>query len=88
MGLPSRASGLFSADALGVPVETVSFDLGDSRFPHAPVAGGSNSTAMVGQAIHEAAKVVHGKLAALAVADAASPLLAHERPVRPWWQDV
>ncbi len=63
-----------SADALGVPVETVSFDLGDSRFPHAPVAGGSNSTATVGQAIHEAAKVVHGKLAALAVADAASPL--------------
>ena len=63
-----------SADALGVPVEKVSFQLGDSNFPHAPVAGGSNSTATVGQAIHEAAKALHAKLIGAAVADPKSAL--------------
>ena len=63
-----------SADALGLPVEKVTFHLGDSSFPHAPVAGGSNSTATVGEAICNAAKAVHAQLIALAAADAGSPL--------------
>ena len=50
------------------------FELGSSDFPFGPVAGGSNSTATVGSAIVATAKVLHGKLADLAVKDAKSPL--------------
>ena len=63
-----------AADALGLPVEKVTFELGDSGLPPAPVAGGSNSTASVSQAIVEAGAAAVGKLIALAVADEKSPL--------------
>ena len=63
-----------SAEALGVPVEKVTFELGDSNLPYGPVAGGSNTTATVGSAIYDAAADLHKKLAKLAVADAQSPL--------------
>lgn len=63
-----------SAEALGIPVEQVAFELGDSDFPLGPVAGGSNTTATVGSAIYAAAADVHRKLARLAVADRNSPL--------------
>ncbi len=63
-----------AADALGLPVGRVTFELGDSSLPPAPVAGGSNSTASVSQAIVEAAQAVQSKLAQMAVADAKSPL--------------
>ncbi len=63
-----------SAEALGVPVEKVKFELGDSDLPFGPVAGGSNTTATVGSAIYEAADALHKNLAKLAVADARSPL--------------
>jgi xanthine dehydrogenase YagR molybdenum-binding subunit len=63
-----------AADALGLPVEKVKFELGDSDLPPAPVAGGSNSTASVSQAIVEAGAAVLAKLTALAVADEKSPL--------------
>lgn len=63
-----------SADALGVPIEKVKFELGNSDYPMGPVAGGSNSTATVGSAIVDAAQKLHEKLAKLAVAHARSPL--------------
>jgi xanthine dehydrogenase YagR molybdenum-binding subunit len=63
-----------SADALKLPMEKVKFELGDSLFPHAPVAGGSNSTATVGSAIVDAAKAAHGKIIAMAINDPVSPL--------------
>lgn len=63
-----------SADAIGVPVENVTFELGSSDLPYGPVAGGSNSTATVGSAIVVAAQKLHEKLAGIAVADKASPL--------------
>ena len=63
-----------SAEALGVPVEKVKFELGDSNLPFGPVAGGSNTTATVGSAIYEAATALQQSLARLAVADARSPL--------------
>jgi xanthine dehydrogenase YagR molybdenum-binding subunit len=63
-----------TADTVGVPVETVQFQLGDSTLPPAPVAGGSNSTASVSQAIVQAASAALGQLAALAVAAPGSPL--------------
>ena len=37
-----------AADALGLPIERVRFELGDSRFPKAPVSGGSQTAASVG----------------------------------------
>jgi xanthine dehydrogenase YagR molybdenum-binding subunit len=63
-----------AADALGLPVEKTTFELGDSSLPPAPVAGGSNSTASVSQAIVEAAAAALAKLTALAVGDEKSPL--------------
>jgi len=63
-----------SAEAVGLPVEKVTFKLGDSDLPFGPVAGGSNTTATVGSAIYEAASDLHKKLAALATADKQSPL--------------
>jgi len=63
-----------SAEALGLPVERVRFDLGDTQMPQAPVAGGSQLTASVGSAIIAVGAAMRAKLAGLAVADAASPL--------------
>jgi xanthine dehydrogenase YagR molybdenum-binding subunit len=63
-----------AADALGLPVTKVEFGLGDSNMPHAPVAGGSNSTASITEAVLLAAADVKARLARLAVADSASPL--------------
>jgi xanthine dehydrogenase YagR molybdenum-binding subunit len=68
-----------AADALGLPVEKVSFGLGDSDFPAAPTSGGSNSTASVSEAVIEAAGALKRKLAALAAkAGARSPLAGLE----------
>ena len=52
------------ADELGLPFERVRFEYGDSLFPDAPVAGGSNSTISVGAAVKaacdDAKKQIHG----------------------------
>jgi xanthine dehydrogenase YagR molybdenum-binding subunit len=63
-----------SAEAIGVPVESVKFELGNSDLPFGPVAGGSNTTATVGTAIYDAAEALHQNLAKLALADERSPL--------------
>ncbi len=63
-----------SAEAIGLPVEKVKFELGNSDLPFGPVAGGSNTTATVGSAIHDAAKTLHQNLAAVAAKDSQSPL--------------
>jgi xanthine dehydrogenase YagR molybdenum-binding subunit len=63
-----------AADALGLPVAQVTFQLGDSAMPEAPVSGGSQTTASVGPAVHAAATAARDKLIAIAVADRASPL--------------
>lgn len=63
-----------SSELLGVPFENVTFELGKSDFPFGPVAGGSNSTATVSTAIHEAANLLHKALAEIAVKDTKSPL--------------
>ena len=52
-----------SADAIGLPVEKVKFELGDSNLPFGPVAGGSRTTATVGSAIANAAENLKNKLA-------------------------
>lgn len=63
-----------SADALGLPLDRVLFELGDSEFPEAPVSGGSNSSASVSEAIVQAAAEMKKKLAGIAARDSGSPL--------------
>ncbi len=63
-----------AADALGLPVEQVRFELGDSDMPTAPVHGGSMTMASVGPAVREACEEVRRQLAALARQDGNSPL--------------
>jgi xanthine dehydrogenase YagR molybdenum-binding subunit len=58
-----------AADALDLPIERVTFELGDSDLPEAPLSAGSCSTASVGEAIVQAAAALKGKLAALAAND-------------------
>ena len=63
-----------AADALGLPLANVRFELGDTSFPEGPVSGGSRTAASVGSAVKQAGWKVRQALIALAVADAASPL--------------
>ena len=63
-----------ASEQLGVPFEKVKFELGKSDYPFGPVAGGSNSTATVGTALHDVAVLLHQNLAQLAANDGQSPL--------------
>jgi xanthine dehydrogenase YagR molybdenum-binding subunit len=63
-----------AADALGLPVDRIAFELGDSRFPVAPVSGGSTTVASVAPAVHAAASAARLKLTGIAIADESSPL--------------
>jgi len=63
-----------AADALGLPVDRVRFELGDTRLPEAPLSAGSRTAASVGPAVKGAADAARSALAALAIADRASAL--------------
>jgi len=63
-----------AAEALGLPVERVRFELGDSRLPEAPVSGGSTTVASVAPAVKAAAHALKLKLVGIAVGDERSPL--------------
>ncbi|TFW19151.1 xanthine dehydrogenase family protein molybdopterin-binding subunit [Massilia arenosa] len=63
-----------AAEALGLPVSKVRFELGDTSMPEAPVSGGSQTVASVGPAVWQAARGVRHKLILMAVADRGSPL--------------
>ncbi|MEU0968368.1 xanthine dehydrogenase family protein molybdopterin-binding subunit [Streptomyces sp. NPDC005917] len=52
-----------AADALGVPLDRVLTEIGDSDLPQAPVAGGSCGTASWGWAVHEACARLLNRLA-------------------------
>ena len=54
-----------AADALGVPLEAVAFELGDTDMPKAPVHGGSTTLASVGNAVVAACQALRTKLAGL-----------------------
>lgn len=62
------------ADGLGLPVDRVDLRIGDSNLPNGGLAGGSTGTATSGTAVHNATQAAIAELAALAVADRASPL--------------
>jgi xanthine dehydrogenase YagR molybdenum-binding subunit len=51
-----------AADALGLPLDRVRFELGDSALPEAPVHGGSMTMASVGTAVQAACEAVRAKL--------------------------
>jgi xanthine dehydrogenase YagR molybdenum-binding subunit len=53
-----------AAEVLGVPLDAVRFELGDSRFPRAPVSGGSMTAASVGMAVRNACLALKEKLLA------------------------
>jgi xanthine dehydrogenase YagR molybdenum-binding subunit len=63
-----------AAETLGLPMDRVRFELGDSEFPEAPVSGGSQSTASVAPAVQSAALALRDKLITLAIADEGSPV--------------
>lgn len=63
-----------SAGTLGLPMQKVRFELGDSILPKTPVSGGSQTAASTGSAVQAACQAVLKKLTELAVADAKSPL--------------
>jgi xanthine dehydrogenase YagR molybdenum-binding subunit len=67
---------MIAAEYLGLSIERVKFELGDTKFPRAPSQGGSQTTSSVGSAVHGAALAVTARLLALANQDANSPLKA------------
>ncbi len=63
-----------AADALGVPYEKISVEIGDSSLPPAPVSGGSMTVASVTAAVVAAAEMLKKDLMALAMSDGKSQL--------------
>jgi xanthine dehydrogenase YagR molybdenum-binding subunit len=63
--------GLTAAQGLGIPLEKIDVQVGDSRLPPAPVSGGSNSTASVCNVVIKACEDIRGRLAHAAVASGA-----------------
>ena len=63
-----------AADALGLPVDRVRFELGDTRLPEAPISAGSMTMESVGSAIDDACTKARAQLVALATGDPDSPL--------------
>jgi xanthine dehydrogenase YagR molybdenum-binding subunit len=58
-----------AADTLGVPLDNVDFELGDTDMPKAPVHGGSTTLASVGNAVVAACQALREKLSGLAGPD-------------------
>jgi xanthine dehydrogenase YagR molybdenum-binding subunit len=73
---PGTATALaqVAADALGIPVDGVRCEIGDSRFAKAPQQGGSMIAASVGSAVHAAGLDLRKQAIAFAIADPSSPL--------------
>jgi CO/xanthine dehydrogenase Mo-binding subunit len=61
-----------AADALGLPLERVRFELGDTTMPPAPLQGGSGLTAALGSAVHSACGQLVRAFAELAAGDPVS----------------
>jgi xanthine dehydrogenase YagR molybdenum-binding subunit len=63
-----------AADTLGLPLDRVRFELGDSTMPPAPLQGGSGLTAALGSAVHEACRQLLQAFVELAAGNPESPL--------------
>jgi xanthine dehydrogenase YagR molybdenum-binding subunit len=66
-----------ASDALGLPPERVSFELGDTDMPFGSLAGGSSGVRSVGPAVRLAAEAARAKLLKLATGDEDSPLAGY-----------
>lgn len=64
---------IVGADSLGLPIERIRTELGDSALPPAPTSGGSTSVASVTPAIQRAAESAKKKLIQLAIREKKSP---------------
>ncbi|MDB6001693.1 MAG: Xanthine dehydrogenase, partial [Rhizobacter sp.] len=67
------AMSLIAAASLGIPIEAVTFQLGDSSLPAAPLEGGSWTVASVGSAVDAVCEKVRKRLLKLAKAMRDSP---------------
>jgi len=56
-----------AADALGVPLERIRFELGDSALPENPISAGSMTASSTGPAVHAAAAALRERLVAMGV---------------------
>jgi xanthine dehydrogenase YagR molybdenum-binding subunit len=63
-----------AADGLGIPLDRVRFELGDTELPNTSSAVGSAGAGMVSSAVHLAATGLRDQLVARAIADERSPL--------------
>ena len=63
-----------AAETMGLPIRDVTFQLGDSSLPQAPVEGGSFTAATVGSAVQEVCEKLRKKVFKLARAMKNSPL--------------
>lgn len=63
-----------AADTLGVPIERVRAELGDSSLPPAPTSGGSTTVASVAPAVKNACEAVRTEVVKLALAQRGSKL--------------
>ncbi len=63
-----------AADALGVPVEKVTVEIGDSLLPPAPISGGSQTAVSVTSGVLAAAEMLKNELVKMAIADGKSKL--------------
>lgn len=63
-----------AADALGLPVEAVTFKLGDSSLPTSPIEGGSWTVSSVGSAVKAACDQIAARLLNMAQKADGSPL--------------
>ncbi|MFF9156860.1 xanthine dehydrogenase family protein molybdopterin-binding subunit [Streptomyces sp. NPDC014846] len=63
-----------AAGELGLPLDLVRFDLGDSDMPNSMMAGGSGLTGGLGNAVHDACRRLVRTFVELARGDAESPL--------------
>lgn len=70
----ATAMTLIAADVTGIPVNRISFELGDSSLPPGPTQGGSTTTSTLGSAVHDVCVSLQKKLGALAIAQQGSPL--------------
>jgi xanthine dehydrogenase YagR molybdenum-binding subunit len=63
-----------AAELLGVPLERVTFQYGDTTLAEAPINAGSMTVASVGSAVHGAVMALKDKIVALVASDPSSPL--------------
>ncbi|MCU1336716.1 MAG: dehydrogenase [Bryobacterales bacterium] len=75
MGMGVATSQLqHAADRLGVPLQCIEFNYGDSEMPSSPMAGGSCQTVSIVASVRAAVEKLHRELLKLEQQDPASPL--------------